>query len=121
MNPLAELRNHGQSVWLDDIRRELIVGGDLYDSLAIEDVRHAAYILRPSYEESDGADGFVSIEPPPQLTRDTAATIAEAQRLWRTVDRPNLMIKVVATTKVASTFYVLLDRDETLGRSELPS
>jgi transaldolase len=145
MNPLLELRNHGQSVWLDYIRRDLIVSGglralidqdglrgvtsnptifekaidgstdydtgldellarnpradakDLYDALAIEDVRHAADILRPSYEESGGADGFVSIEPPPQLTRDTATTIAEAQRLWRTVDRPNLMIKVVGT------------------------
>jgi transaldolase len=42
-------------------------------------------------------DGFVSIEPPPQLTRDTQASIDEAQRLWRTVNRPNLMIKVVAT------------------------
>lgn len=70
---------------------------ELYDDLAIEDVCHAADVLRTSYEESGGADGFVSIEPPPQLTRDTAGTIAEAQRLWRIVDRPNLMIKVVAT------------------------
>jgi transaldolase len=70
---------------------------DLYDALAIEDVRHAADILRPSYEASGGADGFVSIEPPPQLTRDTMAAVAEARRLWRTVDRPNLMIKIVAT------------------------
>jgi transaldolase len=67
------------------------------NALAVEDVRQAADILRSAYEESDGTDGFVSIEPPPQLTRDTSATIGEAQRLWRIVDRPNLMIKVVAT------------------------
>ena len=69
----------------------------LYDRLVIEDVRMAADILRPGYNESGGTDGFVSIEPPPQLTRDTAATIAEAHRLWEAVNRPNLMIKVVAT------------------------
>jgi len=70
---------------------------EVYDELAIEDVRNAADVLRPKYEESGGADGFVSLEPPPQLTGDTAATLAEARRLWHTVNRPNLMIKVVAT------------------------
>jgi transaldolase len=69
----------------------------LYDSLAIEDVRAAANLLRPTYDETGGGDGFVSLEPPPQLTRDTAGTITEARRLWRTVDVPNLMIKVVAS------------------------
>jgi len=53
--------------------------------------------LQSAYQESGGLDGFVSIEPPPQLTRNTQATIEEGQRLWRTVNRPNLMIKVVAT------------------------
>jgi transaldolase len=71
----------------------------IYDELSIEDVRSAADMLRPAYEESAGADGFVSIEPPPQLTRDAQETIREGQRLWRTVDRPNLMIKVVATSE----------------------
>ena len=69
----------------------------LYDTLAIADVRMAADILRPTYEDSGGADGFVSLEPPPQLTKDTASTIMEARRLWQVVNRPNLMIKVVAT------------------------
>ena len=72
---------------------------EIYDELSIEDVRDAADKLRPAYDESAGIDGFVSIEPPPQLTRDTQETIEEAQRLWRTVNRPNLMIKVVATTE----------------------
>ncbi len=70
---------------------------EIYDALAVSDVRSAADALRPEYEESRGADGFVSIEPPPQLTRDTDSTLAEARRLWQTVSRPNLMIKVVAT------------------------
>jgi len=72
---------------------------EIYDELSIEDVRSAADTLRPAYEESAGADGFVSIEPPPQLTRDTQETIKEGQRLWQIVNRPNLMIKVVATTE----------------------
>jgi transaldolase len=69
----------------------------LYDTLAIEDVRAAANLLRPIYDETGGADGFVSLEPPPQLTRDTAGTLTEARRLWRAVNVPNLMIKVVAS------------------------
>ena len=69
----------------------------LYDRLAIEDVQMAADLLRPAYDLSGGADGFVSIEPPPQLTKDTTSTIAEARRLWQAVNRSNLMIKVVAT------------------------
>jgi transaldolase len=69
----------------------------IYDTLAIEDVRAAANLLRPIYDETGGADGFVSLEPPPQLTRDTAGTVTEARRLWRAVNVPNLMIKVVAS------------------------
>ena len=69
----------------------------VYDTLAIEDVRAAANLLRPIYDQTRGADGFVSLEPPPQLTRDTAGTVTEARRLWRTVNVPNLMIKVVAS------------------------
>jgi transaldolase/glucose-6-phosphate isomerase len=69
----------------------------LYDTLAIEDVRAAADVLRPVYDASGGADGFVSIEPPPQLTRDTGGTVAEARRIWRAIGRPNVMIKVVGS------------------------
>lgn len=145
MNALLELRNQGQSIWLDYISRGLIASGglgsmiendglrgvtsnpsifekaidtgtdydarfrelvarnsqvgakEIYDELVIEDVRSAADALRLRYEEEGGADGFVSLEPPPQATRDTAAILAEARRLWRAVSRPNLMIKVVGT------------------------
>lgn len=69
----------------------------IYDEIAIEDVRNTADVLRPVYESSRGADGFVSLEPPPQFTADTKGTIQEARRLHGMVNRPNLMIKVVAT------------------------
>jgi transaldolase len=70
---------------------------DLYEALAIEDIRSAADVLKPVFEASGGDDGYVSLEVSPHLAYDTEGTIAEAERLWRTVDRPNLMIKVPAT------------------------
>ncbi len=72
---------------------------DLYEALAIEDIRGAADILRTVFEASGGDDGYVSLEVSPHLARDTEGTLAEAKRLWRTVDRPNLMIKVPATSE----------------------
>jgi transaldolase/glucose-6-phosphate isomerase len=71
--------------------------GALFESLAIEDIRHAADVLRPVYDETGGDDGFVSLEVSPYLANDTAGTIAEARRLWQAVERKNLMIKVPAT------------------------
>ena len=61
----------------------------IYDEIAIDDVRSAADVLLPVFEASGGADGFVSIEPPPQLTADTKGTMQEARRLHRAVNRPN--------------------------------
>jgi transaldolase/glucose-6-phosphate isomerase len=146
-NPLLELQKHGQSIWLDYIRRNLITTGGLkrlveedglrgvtsnptifdkaiagsndydealrallhadpaapamalFDSLEIEDIRAAADILRPAFDETGGGDGFVSIEVSPRLARDTQGTITEARRLWKAVDRPNLMVKVPATAE----------------------
>lgn len=72
---------------------------DLFESFAIEDIKAAADILRPVYDESDGGDGFVSLEVSPLLASDTDATVAEARRLWSAVDRPNLLIKVPATAE----------------------
>jgi transaldolase len=69
----------------------------LYDHLTVSDIQQAADILRPVYDGSGGTDGFVSLEVSPLLARDTDRTVSEAQRLWRAVDRPNLMIKVPAT------------------------
>ena len=70
---------------------------DLYDALIFGDICAAADILRPVYQESVGADGFVSVEVSPHLARDTAATIAEAHRIWARLDRPNILIKVPGT------------------------
>jgi transaldolase len=69
----------------------------VFEALAIEDIRTAADILRSVYDESDAADGYVSLEVSPTLAYDTEGTIADAKRLWALVDRPNLMIKVPAT------------------------
>jgi transaldolase len=69
----------------------------LFESLEIQDLQMAADILRPVYDQTNGADGFVSIEVSPRLAYDTAGSIAEAQRLWKAVNRPNLMVKIPST------------------------
>ena len=71
--------------------------GELFERLAIEDIQKATDVLRPVFEATHGADGFVSIEVSPYLAMDTKGTIAEAKRLWHEIDRKNLMIKVPAT------------------------
>ncbi|HET7005129.1 MAG TPA: bifunctional transaldolase/phosoglucose isomerase, partial [Candidatus Binatia bacterium] len=71
--------------------------GDLYETVAIEDIQMAADALRPVYDESQGDDGYVSLEVSPHLADDTQGTIAEAKRLRAAVNRPNLMVKVPAT------------------------
>ena len=68
-----------------------------YERLAIDDIRDAADALRAVYQETSRRDGYVSLEVSPLLAYDTAATLDEARRLWRTVGRENLMIKVPAT------------------------
>lgn len=69
----------------------------IYESLAFDDVRHAADLFRPVYDQNSGADGFVSLEVSPHLALDTAGTLSEAKRLWSALDRPNVMIKVPGT------------------------
>jgi transaldolase len=70
---------------------------EAYESVVIEDIRDACDILRPVYDAADGHDGFVSIEVNPELAHDTERTLADARRLWKTVDRPNLMVKIPGT------------------------
>jgi len=144
-NPVAALAQYGQSVWLDFIRRSLIVSGELkrlveedglggvtsnpaifekaidgsadyaaaiqdisdrhpgldakavYEQLAIKDIQDAADVLRPVYDRTASHDGYVSLEVSPDLANDTNGTLAEARQLWKTVARPNVMIKVPAT------------------------
>jgi transaldolase len=140
---LAALSGEGVSVWLDDLSRELIDGGDLARMISerhvvgitsnptifaaalaegeryaeqlqrlagrgtsveravfeitTDDVRSACDLLRPVYDVTGGLDGRVSIEVDPRLADDTAATVEAVRQLWRTVDRPNAMIKIPAT------------------------
>src|SRR5580693_6127449 len=70
---------------------------ELFEHLAVEDIQHAADVLRPVYDRLHGGDGFVSLEVSPYLAMDSKATIAEAERLWKEVKRKNLMVKVPAT------------------------
>lgn len=70
---------------------------EVFETLAIEDVREAADLFRPVYDLTNGRDGFVSLEVSPQLAHDTDRSIAEARRLWMAVDRPNVMIKIPGT------------------------
>jgi transaldolase/glucose-6-phosphate isomerase len=71
--------------------------GEIYEILAVDDIQRAADVLRPVYDQTDRRDGYVSLEVSPLLARDTDGTIAEARRLWQTVGRENLMIKVPGT------------------------
>jgi transaldolase/glucose-6-phosphate isomerase len=144
MNPVKELENHDQSVWLDFLARGFIAKGELrklidddgvkgvtsnpsifekaidssdeydgaigkalnkadrsvaelFEQLAVEDIQHAADVLRPVYDRLNGADGFVSIEVSPYLAMHSQASIAEAKRLWKDIKRKNLMVKIPAT------------------------
>ena len=143
-NPVKELLNYGQSMWLDYIRLDLITSGklktmieedglrgmtsnpsifekaiaesSLYDDIlkslatrsdldatgrfeliAIRDIQDAADVLRPVYESSKSRDGYVSLEVSPLLALKTQETIDEARRLWKAVNRENVMIKIPGT------------------------
>ncbi|WCB92645.1 Transaldolase [Baekduia alba] len=140
---LARLTALGTSIWLDQIERKLVEGGELarlvaedslrgmtsnpaifekailgseeyddqiqqlaaddadarsiYQAVAIRDVQNAADVLRSVYDETNGYDGYVSLEVDPDLAFDTDKTIAQAQEYWGRVGRPNLMIKIPGT------------------------
>jgi len=90
----------GSSDYDEDIRDLLARGAssaDIYETLLIADIGAAADVLRPLYDRTNGQDGYVSIEVSPKLAHDTDASIAEARRFWKAIDRPNLMVKVPAT------------------------
>lgn len=143
MNNLTQIHEHGQSIWLDLLDRNLMDSGELkklieeddlrgltsnpaifekaisnssdYDGdialhskkglqneaifyeIAIADIQRAADIFKPVYEESNGNDGFVSLEVSPHLARDTEGTVNQARELWQRVDRKNVMIKIPGT------------------------
>lgn len=154
MNPLLRLKELGQSVWYDNLRRGLITSGELrrmvaeygvcgvtsnptifekaingtneYDSdieslaregvtvdemlerLTLEDIRHAADILKSVYDDTDGQDGFVSLEVRPDLARDASGTVREAEALFTALERENVMVKVPATVEGVEAFEELV-------------
>ena len=84
----------------DDLRRLAREGKsteEIYEELALSDIRRAADILLPLYEESSGGDGYVSLEVSPALASDREGTVADGKRLFSALERPNIMIKVPAT------------------------
>jgi transaldolase len=143
MNPLARLRDFGQSVYVDEIRRSwfddgtlaglvdrdgirgvtsnpaifqkaiaetgdyqeqiehLVQGGldvaGLYEAIVVDDIRRAADVFRPEWDDSEGRYGWVSLEVDPRLAHDTERTISEAEHLYERVGRPNVFIKVPGT------------------------
>ena len=153
-NPLKTVGTFGQSLWLDYIRRDLIISGQLrrlieedglrgmtsnpsifeqaivdsqeydedirtlalegkgvtaiYDSLSQCDVQRAADEFRPVYDRTAGRDGYVSLEVNPHLAHDTKGTVEEARRLWKALARPNVFIKVPATTEGLSAIQALI-------------
>jgi len=142
MTKATELLSLGQSIWYDNIRRELLESGELsaliqagvmgvtsnptifekaiaghtdydaqmrelvaegksvdeiYEALVLRDIQHAADLLQPVYEQTNGIDGYISLEVSPTLARNTEGTIHDARRLFQAVGRRNVMIKVPAT------------------------
>ena len=92
----------GSHVYDEDIRTMALDGKDckaIYEALSQRDVQDAADEFRPVYDETDGKDGYVSLEVNPHLAHDTEGTIAEARRLWAALNRPNVFIKVPATSE----------------------
>ncbi len=82
---------------IERLARENKSTTEIYDLLAFSDIQKAADVLRPVYDESNGADGFVSLEVPPDMCDNHQETITEAKRIFAAVNRPNLMVKVPST------------------------
>src|SRR6202034_661216 len=94
----------GESSLYDDMLKSLAAQPGLdaksrYEQIAIRDIQDAADILKPVYESSKFHDGYVSLEVSPLLALETEKTLEEARRLWKTVNRPNVMIKVPGTAE----------------------
>lgn len=155
-NPLLQMQNYGQSIWMDNLTRDAIETGELnqlienrglrgltsnpaifekaitesdrydqaiksgheaekssqeiYESLVFEDIRKACDLFRPIYEESNGLDGYVSIEVSPHLAHDIKGTIAEAIRFYQAIDKENVMIKVPGTFEGFAAIEQLISR-----------
>jgi len=100
-NPSIFNKAISQSSDYDQEIRELtgkdLARQEIYEQLAVRDIQRAADLFRPLYDETGGADGYVSLEVSPYLAHQIPETISEAKKLWKLVDRPNLMVKIPAT------------------------
>jgi transaldolase len=142
-NHLLEIESLGQSIWMDNLARDLVQSGELsrlieeqgilgitsnpaifekaiagnviydadieagikagksvfeiYESLIFDDIRNACDIFYPVYQKTGGLDGYISIEVPPNIARDTAQTIEQAKRYYQEIGRENVMIKIPGT------------------------
>ena len=82
-----------------DLVRQGVEPRQMFEQIALQDIRQACDILRPVFDSSGGADGFVSIEVSPEMAFNTQGTIDEARSWWKQIDRPNLLVKIPATTE----------------------
>jgi transaldolase len=101
----------GSDSYDEDIQAQLGEGksaAEIFQTVAVKDIQDTCDLFRPIYDESDGTDGFVSIEVLPSLARDTEGTLENARDLWKAVDRPNVMIKVPGTSEGVSAIRTLL-------------
>ena len=100
-NPAIFEKAIGSEHYKDSIAQLALEKGlsavSLYEKLAIQDIQTAADALRTVYDATDKRDGYVSLEVSPALADNSDGTLEEARRLWKAVDRPNLMVKVPAT------------------------
>ena len=94
---IAETEDYNQTIHI--LASQGKTTQEIYENLVIEDIRSAADTLRSVFDQTEGKDGYISLEVNPHLAHDSQATIREAQRLFKTVGRPNLMIKVPATAE----------------------
>ncbi|TMC67132.1 MAG: transaldolase [Chloroflexota bacterium] len=100
-NPTIFEHSITHSTTYDEQMQQLLREGkssqEIYEALAMTDVRTVADLLRPTYDQTGGQDGFVSIEVSPYLAQDTEGTLAEVRRFWHAIERPNLMVKIPST------------------------
>jgi transaldolase len=104
----AIVGSHDYDESIAELGRRGLSPDAIYQELAIEDVGAAADLLRPVYDRTNGADGFVSIEVSSALADDTLGSIAEARSFWSRLKRPNVMIKIPATAAGVPAIETLL-------------
>ena len=94
-NAISNSNEYDQEI--ESLTKQGLSREDVYEQLAIRDIQNAADMFLPLYQETNGGDGYVSLEVSPFLAYETEKTIIDAKKLWKMVNRPNLMVKIPAT------------------------